>query len=79
MFPPQTIPSTEVIHDAVSHDLFVVLVKLKCIFNQNKMKMSGVLYQDLEQFGGLVGCVCGKRAKSSVHTSFNREMLLFAI
>ena len=70
-------PSTEVIQNAVSHNLFVVLVKLKCIFNQNKMKMSGVLYQDLEQFGGLVGCVCGKRAKSSVHKLQQRNVVCY--
>ena len=70
--------SIEVIQNAVSHNLFVVLVKLKCIFNHYKIKkMSGVLYQDLEQFGGLVGCVCGKRAKSSVHKLQQRNVACY--
>ena len=55
--------STEVIQNAVSHNLFVVLVKLKCIFNHYKIKMSGVLYQDLEQCVWRIGWMCVRQAR----------------
>ena len=69
-------PSTEVIQNAVSHNLFVVLVKLKCIFNHYKKNerrsLSGLGAVCLEDWFD----VCAANAQSLLYTSFNREMLL---
>ena len=68
--------STEVIHDAVSHDLFVVFSEVE-MYSQPSQKierrsLSGLGAVCLEDWLA----VCAASAQSLLYTSFNREMLL---
>ena len=63
--------SIEVIHDAVSHDMFVVF-ELRMHFQSLRRSLSGLGAVCLEDWLA----VCAASAQSLLYTSFNREMLL---